>query len=324
MNNTSIAAGATGTADFALEDGIKLQLHLDQARVAADGIQVVNGTITTTYDGTPTGVGVQLQGMPGVSPTKAVTSGPLAAVCSGTTRVWPPSTTTLQDPYGTFATVTTDSTGHYNFTIAVGTTPGVWSLEAWAKNTAGQLSADASAHETQSITFHQLSGPTPANPKDFATDFDQVAPHTPALTQISQSSNTIVNTLAQTNSTDSINTQLGTFAFALVNARDGQSILIFPANSPPRINPNGVITSRPANADDVVIDPAEWTGSGSLQSVLDSGTLPIQLPTVAEFGTGKIIAGWKTVRGNEITLFSTSFEFLGWGYFGVGAPGACY
>ncbi len=324
-NATTIAAGTTGTADFTLEDGIELKLQLDKKSVAADGIQVVGGTITTTYDGKPVAVGVQLQGMPNVSSKKAVTSSPLAAVCSGTTRVWPASTTTLQDPDGTYATVTTDATGTYNFTITVGTTPGVWSLEAWAKNTAGQISADASAHETQSITFEGLRSPT-WTPEDFATEFDKVAANTPALTQIPPSSNTMVNTLAQTNSSDSVNTGLGSLAYALVNARDGQSVLIFPANKPPLINPNGAITARPANAKDVVIDPAEWTGSGpnSLQSVLEKGTLPNKLPTVADFSTGKTIGGFKTVAGNSITLFSTSFEFLGWGYAGVGAAGACY
>ena len=92
VNTTSIAAGSSGTADFTLQDGIELQLHFAKTAVAADGLQVVNGTITTTWDGNPVSVGVQLQGMPGVSPTKAVTSGPLASVCGGGTRVWPTGT----------------------------------------------------------------------------------------------------------------------------------------------------------------------------------------------------------------------------------------
>jgi len=87
-----------------------------------------------------------------------------------------------------------------------------------------------------------------------------------------------------------------------------------------------------ANADDPVIDPAEWTGAGlpskvtnavSLQSVLDAGLLP-DAPTLDEFDTGTPVKAWKTLKDSAITPFSESFEYLGWGYPGLAAPGACY
>jgi hypothetical protein len=323
LNNTSIAAGSSGRADFTLQDGIKLQLHFDKSAVAADGLQVVDGTITTTEDGKPVGVGVQLQGMPDESAIKAVTTGPLATVCGAGARVWP--TGTLQSPDGSYVTVNTDATGHYNLAITVGTSAGVWSLNAWAKNTNGQLSTDAIAHDTQSITFKKLLGSTALLPKDFYLEFDKVAPAAAGLDQISSNSNTMVNTLAQSNATDSIATGLGSLAYALVNARDGQSVLVFPADRPPVISPSGDIVPLKANAGDFVIDPAEWTGVGgvSLQSVLEKGKLQ-RIPSLSEFETGKTVLGWKTVSHNLITLFSPTFQFLGWGYFGVGAAGACY
>jgi hypothetical protein len=84
------------------------------------------------------------------------------------------------------------------------------------------------------------------------------------------------------------------------------------------------------NAGDRVIDPAEWTGAGlpaifhsNLQAALDKGVLQF-VPTLSEFETGQSVTGWKTVRGNQVTLSSTSFEYLGWGYQGIAAPGACY
>jgi len=333
MNTTTIAPGATGTADFTVEDGTKLELRLAKPSVAADGVQVVSGTITTTYDGKPTSVGVQIQGRPGASPLKAVTSGPLAAVCSGTTRVWPPATATLPDPNGTFATVTTDATGHYNFTITVGTTPGVWSLEAWAVNSAGVISGYSLAHETQSLTLDALPGPK-ITLSDFGSEFDQAAQSkTTGLDLISQNSDTMITALAQANATDSKATRLGSLAFALVNAKDGQSVLVFPSDTPPEISPNGTIAPSPANGADLVIDPAEWAGTGlpvaalnvSLQQIFDSGSVDqIQIPTLLQFDAGKHLPGWKSMKGNAITLFSTSFEFLGWGYFGAGAPGSCY
>src|SRR5262249_2095894 len=127
------------------------------------------------------------------------------------------------------------------------------------------------------------------------------------------------------NSTESTATGLGSLAYALVNAKDGQSVLIFLADKPPLINPNGTITARPSNADDVVLDPAEGFGSGlnGRPPTLAGGKLA-GLRTLAQFGSGRIIDGFKTVSGNDITLFSPSFEFLGWGYAGIGAAGACY
>jgi hypothetical protein len=265
----------------------------------------------------------------GESPLKAVTAGPLASVCSSGTRVWP--TGTLQGPDGSYVTVTTDATGHYSLAIAVGTTPGVWRLNAWAKNTNGTLSTDtAQAYDTQSITFNGLPGPK-TTPADFALEFDKAATTKAAgLEQISSMPSVMVGTLAQTNATESKETQLGALAFALVNARDGQSVLVFPADRPPEISPTGDISNLKVDAGDLVIDPAEWTGAGlpasvgySLQAALDKGALQ-QVPTLSEFETGQQVPGWKTVRGNQVTLSSTSFEYLGWGYQVVAAPGACY
>jgi hypothetical protein len=320
VNSTSIAAGTTGRADFTLQDGIKLELHFDKSAVPADGIQVVDGTITTTLDGAPVSAAVQLQGMPGVSPIKAVTAGPLAAVCSGGSRVWP--TGTLSSPVGSYVTVNTDATGHYALAITVGTTPGVWSLNAWAKNTSGTLSTDAAAHDTQSITFDKLAGPaTPL--AAFGNDFNTAAKTAATgLELISSNASPMVATLAQTDAKMSIQTNMGALAFALVNGRDGQSVLVFQADRPPVINASGVVVPS-KNAGDLVLDPAEWAGTTPLQTVLDKGAL-MQIPTISEFVAGKAVPGWKTVSGNEITLFSPSFEYLGWGYLGIGAPGACY
>ena len=338
VNVTSIAAGSSGTADFTLLSGIKLELHFDKSVVLADGLQVVDGTITTTEFGKPVSVGVQLQPMPGKSPLQAVgesplkagTVGPLASVCSNGTRVWP--TGTLQDPDGNYVTVTTDATGHYSLAITVGTTPGVWSLNAWAENTNGTLSTDtAQAYDTQSITFDRLLSGTKTTPAGFAGEFDAAAKtNTAGLGQISSMPSTMVDTLAESNATKSDQTLLGALAFGLVNARDGQSVLVFPADQPPVISPTGDILPLKGNAGDRVIDPAEWTGAGlpaifhsNLQAALDKGVLQF-VPTLSEFETGQSVTGWKTVRGNQVTLSSTSFEYLGWGYQGIAAPGACY
>ncbi len=49
------------------------------------------------------------------------------------------------------------------------------------------------------------------------------------------------------------------------------------------------------------------------------------LPPLKEFEAATPVQGWKAVAHSKITIFSTSFEYLGWGYPGVNQqPGACY
>ena len=330
----TVTNGSIGTASFKLQTGIELQLKFDKAAVPADGLQVVNGTITTTEGGKPApNVGVELEVMPGQTALAAVTRAPRASVCSGGSRVWP--TGTLADPNGYPVSVTTDATGHYKLAITVGTTPGVWRLNAWAKNANGTLSADpSSAAETQSITFEPLRG-TPAHLAAFVTQFNSGAKHLPAsgFAQISANSNTMVNTLAMATAGDPVGTGLSGLAYALVNGKDGQSVLVFSATHPPVVDRQGEIQPPlAANHDDPVIDPAEWSGlelaaNGaivtSLQSVLDAGALP-DVPTLAQFDSGAPVLGWKGMPGNVVSIFQPNFEYLGWGYPGIGQPGACY
>jgi hypothetical protein len=271
--------------------------------------------------------------MPGESALNSVIKAPRASICSAGTRVWP--TGTLAAPDGYPVSVTTDASGHYKLAITVGTTPGVWRLDAWAKNADGTLSTDpAAASDTKSITFEPLRG-NPAHLAAFVTQFNAGAKHLPAsgFAQISANSNTMVNTLAEATAADPVGTGLSGLAYALVNGKDGQSVLVFSAKQPPVVNgqgqlPPGVV----ANRDDLVLDPAEWSGVGvtangalttSLQSVLDAGGLP-DAPTLAQFDSGAVALGWKGVPGNVVSIFQPNFEYLGWGYPGIGEAGACY
>ncbi len=322
--DATTADGATTTADFRLLAGIELQLHFAKSSVPADGTEVVNGTITTTEFGKPLpNVTVQLEVMPGETAAEAVTSAPRATVCNSGSRLWP--TGTMASPDGFPVTVTTDATGHYDLAITVGTTPGTWSLDAWVENSDGTLSTDTTAaSETQSIKFTRL-GSVPLS--DFISEFDLAAKSTKALSQVSSMPSVMVSALAQVTSTAAGGTKLGGLAYGLVQAKEGQSVIVFSAEKPPVIDSAGALpTTFAANADDLVIDPAEWTGAGlpakfaSLQAVLDGGGL-LRAPTLTEFGSGAPVPAWKTVAHNEIYISSQSFEYLGWGYAGIGAPG---
>ena len=58
---------------------------------------------------------------------------------------------------------------------------------------------------------------------------------------------------------------------------------------------------------------AKLINAGSLEAVLDSGRLP-DGPGWPTSNAGKPAVGWKPVHGNQVSVFSPKFEFLGWGY----------
>jgi hypothetical protein len=329
-SDAHVVAGSTTGASFRLDAGLEVKLHFDQDSVPADGMQVVNGTITTSELGKPVGnVAVMLTVMPGEAVDATVKSGPRASICSDGNRVWP--TGSLASPDGVPVDVTTDGNGQYDFSLTVGTTPGTWRLDAWAKNSDGTLSLDTSeASDTAEVSFSSLGS---ASPPSFVGELDLVARTTRLLEQLSSSPGGAVSTLAQVTGAHSGGGRLGGLAYAVTNAKDGQAVLVFPADAPPSVNDEGVIDpALTRNADDLVIDPAEWTGEGlaktltdaaSLQSVLDAGLLP-DAPTLEQFDAGATVKAWKTVRGNQLSVASQSFEYLGWGYPGIAAPGSCY
>ena len=322
----------TTTVDFTLDTTIELKLKFAKTTVVANGYEVVDGTVTTTQYGKPLpNVNVQLEVKPDESATKAVTTGARAAVCANGSRVWP--TASLNDPSGYPVTVTTSASGTYDFSITVGTTPGKWTLDAWAFNSAGTLSSDVTAtSDTKTVDFTTNGSSTLAG---FVTELDTAAKSTAFSTSLNSaagSANSMWALLSQVTRANTKGIDFGGLAYSLVNAKDGQSLLIFPENHPPLINKAGeIMPGRPGNSADLVYDPAEWTGVGLASSVTNAASLPSvlsqgllsRLPTLAQFDAGSSVAGWKTMKGDEVTLFSGSFEFDGWGY-PTSTAGACY
>jgi hypothetical protein len=320
VNNATVADGTEGRADFQLQAGIQLNLHFDQSQVPANGIDVVNGTITTSEGGKPLpGIMVELQVMPGEPAAQAVTGGPRATVCSQGSRLWP--TGTNVDPDGYPVNITTGSNGQYALAITVGTTPGTWRLEAWAFNSNGTLSTDPTqAADTQSITFTTLGSNHLSN---FVDNYNHAVKGTAAFRLASPNAAPLVATLAQATAAGGAASVLGGLAYALVNAKDGQSLLVFPADDPPRLDSVGALPTVAKNANDLVMDPAEWDGA-NFDTALNTGNLG-PFPTLVQFDSGSTqVKDWKLLRGDEITEFNSNFGYLGWGYPGIGQPGACY
>jgi hypothetical protein len=312
------------SADFELKAGIELSLQFAHSSVAADGLQVLKGTITTTEFGKPLpNVQVQLEPLSGSSTSTIGLTTPRASLCYNGGRVWP--TGTLTDADFNPVTVTTDATGHYDFTLTVGTTPGTWKLDAWAYSSDGSLATDTTnASDTKSVTFEPSKS---ARLDNFVSEFNAVAKGTNALSAAGTSASALVPLLAQISASSGQTSQLGGYAYSLVNAPDGQSLLISPADRAPAITKSGDVST----GGDLVFDPVEWTGKGlgatltnasSLQYILQSGQLP-DIPTLSQFDGGTSLKGWQAGTKSTVTPSSTSFEYLGWAYPST-TPGACY
>jgi hypothetical protein len=318
--------------DFTLDTSVELKLAFGKTTVDASGYEVVNGTVTTTQYGKPLpNVQVQLTVQPTQSADQAVTAGPRAAVCQSGNRVWP--TGSLNEPSGYPVTVTTDSTGKYEFQVNVGTTPGTWTLDAWAFNSDGKLSTDVTAaSDTKSIDFKSTGSNTLAA---FVADLDTAARATSFSTALANTNGGAANLIAllSADAQKKINgVDFAGLGFGLAGTKTGQVMVIFPADKPPVIDSANLMqSSLTRNADDLVFDPAIWTGTGlpangqnlsSLPLVLSKGLLT-GLPTVSEYESGKLVSGWKTVKGNTINPVTTAFQEFGWGYPNTTA-GACF
>jgi hypothetical protein len=262
---------------------------------------------------------------------EAVTDAPRASVCpTAGGRLWPQGYLDNPDPLP--VDITTDATGHYKFSITVGTTPGVWRLQAWAETTEG-LALDPTASETKSVSFTGL-GSTPLS--SFVFEVNLIAKSTNTFAQL-DNPYSLQAELAYVTAHATGAAHLGGLAYALGQAKQDEAMIVFPADRPP-VTHAGVVVLDARNDNDLVVDPNEWTGAGlpstitdaaAVTSIIQKGLLP-DVPTLEQWATGADVQAWKTVRGNTLSLAEGPFEGFGWGY-GPGAPplttqvpGSCY
>lgn len=325
-NDTTVSDDTTGTANFTLHAEIRLKLLFDESSAEANGLTVVNDTITTTEFGQPLdNVAVLLSPMALMTRDEAVTKAPLASVCSNGTRLWPTSTTNI--PSGSDITINTACTGAYLFAASVGTTPGTWSLDARAYNSNEKLSCDATiASQTESITFTR-ENQTPLN--GFVRQSDDSENQYPTLAAAGANASPLVNALALATSKGPSSGRLEGPGYSLVNAPDGQSMLIFPQKDSPIISSKGRIEPSVGTiGTDLVYDPARWSylgaGAEGVADTLGDGAIR-GLSTLKEFDAGTMTIGWNLKSHRTITSFNTTtFEYLGYGYRDIAEPGACY
>ncbi len=321
--DVSVGVGAVAHADFTLNGGLKVTLTFSQDSVRADGLTVVNGEIATTEYGKPDGgVTVTLRPKPADTGEAAVTSGARAAICDSTgVRIWP--TGSLLSPLATPVDVVTNAEGIYDFTMTVGTVPGAFPLNAWAKNAAGELITsdlnDTSPDETLTVT-------TPGNwtVSQFLSELAGLKSDAAASQVLAAMTNdpaSITQALSQLSGPGS---KLGGLAYSLVNAASGGgAVLVYNDTSPPQVGASGQVTAGDGT---LVLDPGSWVGTKLipltvLSSVIQKGLLT-SAPTFSQWAQGAAVPGWKLTT-NVATVATSNFQYNGWAYPST-EPGACY
>lgn len=318
-------------AGFTIRAGIRTSLSFNATKVPASGFSVVQGTVSTTKYGKPDpGVSVQLSVSP-QSPNAALSTDPKVAVCGTSGRIWPVGNISALSGKPVF--IQTDSTGHYAFSLTVGTVPGKWTLGAWADNEKGSLSPDSThASGTNQLTVLAVTPSTTLskfvsqlNAMKGTTDASQLNPQNAAVLSY------FLGTLAAKGS--SSGTNLGGLAFSIGSAPDGYNVVIAPSATQFKIGPTGLVESSGGLLKSLIIDPQEWTGQGlpstvtsasSLNSVVQDGQLP-KIPTVRAWESGaRGSLGW-SLKVNKLSDPYAALVGWGWAYLPPAAwpPGHC-
>jgi hypothetical protein len=319
----SVAAGAAAHADFTVNGGLKVTLTFSQASVSADGYAVVKGEIVTTRFGKPDGgVTVTLRPKPSATTEAAVTSGARATICGPTgTRIWP--TGAPVSPFGTPVDIVTNPAGVYDFTMTIGTVPGTFVLNAWAKDAAGNLITSDLDNTAPDETL-TLTPPGNWTVGQFLSEL-AVLKSDPAaskiLTAMTNDPASITQTLSQLSGPSS---KLGGLAYSLVSGvSGGGAVLVYGDTSPPTIDASGHVT---AGEGALVLSPGLWVGTKlvpltTLNTVVEKGLLAAA-PTFSQWAQGAAVPGWKLTT-NKAYVSTSNFQYNGWPYPST-EPGTCY
>ncbi len=303
----------TAHADFRLKAGLKVTVTMSHSSVAADGMHVVKATVKATRYGKPArGASIQLTVQPH-DEDSALTTAPKVAMCGDSGRIWP--TSTMSDDLNLPVSVFTDGKGEYHLTLAAGTVPGGWSLEAWGRNDDGNLSSDAAkASDTKKLSLEALTPTTSRD--DFVNELDLLkSQQTWSGTDPAYLASTLSGLAAGGHTTG---VHLGGLAYSVANSQHGTVLLVSSAKDAPRVKADSSIANTSATKDDLVLDPAEWdslqNGGLSLQQALQAGEIK-GLPTLAQWEKGTSVAGWSGTAGMAATVPNQGyFQQFGWTY----------
>jgi hypothetical protein len=226
-------------------------------------------------------------------------------------------------PLATPVDVVTDAPGIYDFTMTIGTVPGTFPLNAWAKDAAGNLItsdlADTSPDRTLTVT-------PPGNwtVDQFLSELAGLKSDAAASQVLATMTNdpaSMAQALAQLSSPTS---KLGGLAYSLVNgASGGGAVLAYGDTSPPKVDASGQVTGEHGS---LVLSPGLWVGTKlvpltTLNVVIQKGLLTAA-PTFSHWAHGDAVPGWKLTT-NTATVATSNFQYNGWPY-PSSKPGACF
>jgi hypothetical protein len=323
-SEVTVQPGWSVRANFTLQGGLAVTLTLSAAQVKADGSTVVSGDVETTQYGQPkSGVTVSLRPKSDLTSNDAVTSGTRATICgSNGLRIWP--TGVLSAPVGTPVDIVTDATGHYKFTMTVGTVPGTFPLTAWMKDASGHLITE----DVSNTSDDQTLALKPTGTLKVGQLFDEIKSLqgdpkvTKELSTMTNDPTSMIGVLSQLSRTTP---QLGGLAYSLVNGTvGGGAILVYDDANPPALSPAGQITK----SNSIVLSPGLWAGNAlgkivkgtALNVFMEKGQVNAA-PTFSQWLAGASVPGWNLTK-NSASVASQSFEYDGWPY-PAAAQGAC-
>jgi hypothetical protein len=329
--SVSVVPLSTASADFLVDAGIAVSLSFSQYSVPATGTEIVQAQLKTTLFGKPApGTNVELTVDPS-DVASSLTTAPKVNVCGPSGRIWPTGSN-ITDLTDYPVTVTTDASGVYDFSLTVGTRPGSWVLDAWAKNAIGGLSPDlVDASDTKTLV---VTAPTNVLAlSDFLNELNNVKTtnlSSPSALLDPQNPGNFRQQLLTLAAGSTPGLNFGGLTFSVGTGADGYNVVIASDTTRFIIDSSGEVRATGPVLSSLIIDPGEWTGKSlasltarlgnvaSLDTVAQEGALP-DIPNVSQWLHGAGLPSWQLTAQKGLNIANNTLTDFGWAYAPPGA-----
>lgn len=296
-------------ADFAVEDDLKVTLRFDRDRVPATGLELVTGTIRAERFGEPV-PNLVVSVIPfrrsvAMNPEEAPVP---AHICDVGSLRWPSGTRGQTGNVFPFDQ-TTDERGERRIAVQLGTVPGTFVLQVWAKDDAGRLRYEHISDVSDTATI--VNEPTGAlAPAGLPGELANVA--TAQALTLPSSPTALAEEL-------SAKLQRG-LAYTPMRGSAMSGLLVYPAGERPAVGANGTIGANSG----IVLSPdtlnsATSLAFGGFAGAAKAGQLPPP-PSFAQWIAGGGAQGW-ALRPQDGTA-TIEDDLRGWRYLGFPYPKA--
>lgn len=299
-------------ADFKVDDDLEVTLSFDRDKVPATGLELVTGTIRAERFGAPV-PGLVVSLIPfrrvAMNPETAPVPAHICEISWTNFLKWPSGTRGVSTNAFPFDLVTT-ADGTVRFAVQLGTVPGTFELQAWAKDDAGRVRLEHVTKVSDTATIaNEATGAL--GPGGLTAELATVA--------AAQSLALPTNPVALS---EELARALGKgLAFAPVRGSQQGGVLVHPAGERPSYSG---ADGRVGSASGLVL-PAEHlnvataTAFGGFAGAAKAGQLP-PLPGFAAFAAGAPTAGWNMAPQDGVVRLED--DLRGWRYLGFPYPKA--